>query len=826
MSQTSHRRQVEKRNRELEKIVDQSSQELARLTQELAGERDMLNFLFQNVDDGLLVTDTSKSVLLANVACEEIVNLPTHELLNKPIDGALDCPSLLELISQALDQPGQVLKSDFEFNKRSLRGSSSLLMGTSVVLTILRDITDLKEVEQELRGAKETAEAANRTKDDFLANMSHEIRTPLNGIIGMTGLLFDTYLDPEQKEFVETVRSSGETLLGVIDNILDYSRFESGKNALDAVNFDIRTCVESVGETLEPLARKKGLGLSVLVHYGVPARVSGDPGYLRRVLTNLLDNAVKFTESGKVMLQVSLSEVTGSAQRVKFSVSDTGIGISEEGMSILFRPFTQGDSSTTKEFSGTGLGLTISRMIVETMGGSLEVDSVPGEGSTFSFTIPFEKRLNKAGIPERVRIADLKGLRILVVDDTETNRKIFREQLKMWGCTTEETGDGFEALSKLHQAADTGDPFDAVLVDYRMPGMDGEELGRRINSDEAIASTPLILMTSLPRRGDASKMLEVGFDAYLSKPSKRSQLYDTLAMVLGLRREGDPGQRQHLITKHTLKEYGMGRRKILIVEDNVVNQKVAIRLLEKAGCSCDVAENGKEAIEALSRDDYDLVFMDCQMPEMDGYEAVRKIREDEQEGQHTYIVAMTAYATKGAHQLCLKAGMDDYITKPVSGPALNRVLQKYLALNIVPEVIFPGAAGGKGETPEDPDAPVRIQRFQELSGGDMDVETELIESFLTDIEPRLSSLEAFLSQQDAEQVHCEAHAIKGSSGNAGADGMEEIASRLEEISGRGELDSALDMFSSLRFEFEQVRQYLQTYLNGPELELPRHASSG
>jgi PAS domain S-box-containing protein len=680
---------VQARTRELQLEVN----ERMRAEEALSEERKILRVLIDNVPDFMYVKDLECRFLVANLSVARQMGAKTpEELLGK---NDFDFYPR-EVATTFYEDEQRVIRSgQAEVNREEAgldsQGNASQIMTTQVPLRdkngrvtglvgIGRDITHLKKVQEEMQNAREAAEAASRAKSEFLANMSHEIRTPLNGVMGMTDLALETDLTQEQREYLETVKMSGDSLLTVINDILDFSKIEAGKIDLEALDFDLRDSLESTLKTLAVRADEKGLELLCEVAPEVPEVVRGDSSRLRQIVVNLVGNAIKFTDSGEIAVKVQVEARDGTECVCRFTVADTGVGIPEDKRELIFKPFSQADTSTTRKYGGTGLGLTISTRLVQMMGGKIWVESEVGRGSQFHFTVRLEAadakeiKLGTIAPPEFLR-----SVKVLVVDDNRTNRRILEGMLLRWDMKPTPVDCAAAALTQLSSALEAGEPYPLILTDMHMPEMDGFALIEQIRQRPELSAATIMMLTSAGHRGDAARCQELGVAAYLLKPIRQSELREAVARVLGAREQEGAIP---LITRFSLQETrepGACLR-VLLAEDNLVNQRLAVRLLEKRGHRVVVASTGLEALQALEKESFDLVLMDVQMPEMDGLEATATIREKEKSsGLHQAVVALTAHAMKGDREKCLAAGMDGYLTKPIRPQELDQLLETYAA---------------------------------------------------------------------------------------------------------------------------------------------------
>jgi two-component system sensor histidine kinase/response regulator len=777
--------------------------------------------LIDNAWDLIVVAEATLDIAYVTPSAERGLGYTPQELTGRPLSDLVhpdDSDPLEHQLHQLAntsgesDEPETAVTTAFEVRMRHRDGAwrtiawtaTNLLGDPSVRGYVLNggDVTEARRAVEDLAAARDGALQASKAKSDFLSIMSHEIRTPMNGVIGLTELLLETALDPDQHELASGVKVSAENLLVIINDILDFSKIEAGKLDLEETDLNVALVADDVGRILAGTAHSKGLELLVDVHPDVPTGLVGDRVRIQQVLLNLASNAVKFTLEGEVVIRVSVLHETPERVALRFDVIDMGIGIAEQDQKRLFRAFAQADSSTTRKFGGTGLGLAICRQLVELMGGTLGLMSTPGEGSTFWFELSLHRADLAVTLPATGDPHTLIGLRALVVDDNATNRKILRQQLTSWGIEATEAVDGYQAIG----LAATGQRFDLAVIDLNMPDMDGIELAKLLKTDPATAPMTLFLLSSSGERLSAAESHLRGFAASMTKPVRSSELFDCLITNLTNATSPIPSTHPTTAGNDVQNVDAMGR--ILLVEDNTMNQLVGSKVLAKLGYQFDIANHGGEAVSAIQTTRYDAVLMDCQMPEMDGYEATAAIRRIEGTTRRTPIIAMTAAAMDGDREVCLAAGMDDYITKPVRQDAIAAVLQRWVT-PVAPE---PATTDNAMPAPDAAHLDAldlsQIEMLRSLDDGDGAVLGEVIDQYLTQTIEGRGELVRVVSAGDTHALERAAHTLRGSSANVGATALAAVCGEIETRARVAQLDDAADLMERFDTEFARARAAL------------------
>jgi PAS domain S-box-containing protein len=816
---------------------------------EIIRQKQYFQSLVQNSPVAIVMLDINENIVSSNPAFEQLFGYGNQEILGLNLDSLITNEETrieasrytADVLNTEIHAIGKRNRKDGSVVDVEIHGVPIVIDGNTVgAFAMYHDISALVRARRE-------AEQANLAKSDFLANMSHEIRTPMNGVMGMLELALDTQLTAEQRDYLQTSLQSAETLLVLINDILDFSKIESGRLEIETIDFNLRTAVEDVASTLASKAQSKSLEMACLIHPNITTKLKGDPNRLRQILINLAGNAIKFTHQGEIVIRAEPGEETAQDIVVHFSVSDTGIGIPQDRQAAIFDRFSQADTSTTRKYGGTGLGLAICKQLVDAMGGKIGLDSTAGTGSKFWFDIKFEKQPRQMPhtAPLILKPVKMRTSRILIVDDNETNRMILIKMVESFGCRVDTAASGSKAIELLRKANHINDPYRVVLLDMQMPGMDGEQTARTIKSDPGIKGVKILVLTSMGQRGDAERLQVLGCSGYLVKPVKQRMLYDALVAVLG--QKGGTGQ--NLVTRHILSEQRHFDQRLLLAEDNQINQKLAVVLLQKAGFYVDVVENGLQAVERVKAEKYGVVLMDVQMPEMDGYEATRQIRLWEKESDiHIPIIAMTAHAMQGDRERCLDAGMDDYVTKPLEPRVLFSALDRWVPKNnpveekpVDKEVqdysssvdlfsssqidgLFGESGSAASSSPVGPDQsfqpesysdipPINLESVLYRFGDDREFMMEMFEKYMDQLPKLLMDIGLALENGDPSTLGRVAHNLKGISQNFNADPIAAIALKLEKTGASEDLTNASHLVAQLSDETHRLQDFASTLLN-------------
>ncbi|MFH1148120.1 MAG: response regulator [Pseudomonadota bacterium] len=793
--------------------------------------KDYVDSIISSMLHSMIVVNTQSGISTVNPATSELLGYEKEELIGESLWKLLDretSPDLEKIRLEGFENAEHWKKAqdrelcdaglicDAEY--RAKDGLSiPVKLGISPVfdkhgnvrgiVLVAQDMREINRLIADLERSREAADAANRAKSEFLANMSHEIRTPMNGIMGMSELALGTELNSEQREYISTILSSADSLMRILNDILDFSKIEAGKLNLEVMDFDLRETVEDVAVAMAAKTAQKGLELACFVDRDTPVLLSGDPVRLRQVLSNLVGNAIKFTPEGDINIRVELKEDRGEEALILFSVTDTGIGISADKQASIFEKFVQADGSTTRKYGGTGLGLAISRQLVEMMRGEIGVESVSSQGSRFWFTSVLKKQKDKSFLLEIPR--EIQGLRVLVVDDNSTNRIVLSSMLQSFGCRPAVVESGPEAIKLLKNAAHSEDAFRLVLLDMQMPEMDGVETAHLIKGDPDIREVQIIVVTSVGAGGEASLFTALGCTGYLIKPIRQSQLFNAITDALFTKKVAGitKASMERAPVHHVPVQDNSGEEaaRLLLVEDHPVNQKVAVAMMRRSGYAVDVANDGQEALDVVFSARYDIVFMDIQMPVMDGMEATHAIRTREKEtGGHQIIVAMTAHAMAGDREKCLEAGMDDYVSKPIKEPDLLSMIRKWTG-HRVSEIVKPAGTAAKFEDCHA--IPVDLTAAMERFSDDRAFFVEVLNGFIETTSKQIKNLSEAISSGNADVVRRESHSIKGAARTLSADPLAEQAFRIEMMGRDNTLTEADAALKGLMAEFERLSSF-------------------